>query len=91
MAVNVPNPGAYLANLGNHLVALREAIQDLVQDGTYLNAMGGTAFLEAAPFSLDAQDAQLIVGTIGSVTADNATVEAIETFLLSAVTITGGN
>lgn len=91
MAVNVPNPGTYQAQLGQHLVNLRNAINDLVQDGVYLNAMGGAAFLEAAPFNLSATDAQLIISTIGSVTPANTTVQAINNFLASSVALTGGN
>lgn len=91
MAVNVPNPGNYQQQLGNHIVALREAISDLTQDGVYLNAMGGAAFLEAAPFNMSATDATNIVNIIGAVTPQNATVQAINAFLTGAVTITGGN
>lgn len=90
MSVNVPNPGSYIAQLGQHLVNLREAINDLTQDGVYLNAMGGAAFLEAAPFSLSAADAASVAAIIGGVTPANTTVEAINTYLASAVTLTGG-
>jgi hypothetical protein len=91
MAVNVPNPGSYFLQLGIHLVALREAINDLTQDGTYLNAMGGVPFLEAAPFSLSPADATNVVNIIGAVTAQNATVVAINNYLASAITLTGGS
>lgn len=90
MPVNVPNPGSYFAQLGQHLVNLREAINDLVQDGTYLNAMGGAAFLEAAPFNLSTADATTVANIIGAVTSTNATVVAIDNYLNSAVTLTGG-
>ena len=90
MAVNTPNPGSYIGQLGNHLVALREAINDLVQDATYLNAMGGATFLEAAPFSMNATDAQFVATTIGAVTPTNPTVVAINNYLASAVTLTAG-
>lgn len=91
MAVNVPNPGAYLGQLGTHLVALRDAINNLVQDATYVNAMGGAAFFEAAPFNLSATDAQFVASTIGAVTATNPTVVAINNYLASAVTLTAGS
>lgn len=91
MAVNVPNPGSYLSQLGQHVVDLQSAIDNLVADGTYLNAMGGAAFLEAAPFNLSAGDAALIESTIGAVTATNSVVEQINAFITSAVTLTGGN
>lgn len=91
MAVNVPNPGTYFSTVGQHLVALREALNDLVQDGEYLNAMGGATFLEAAPFSLSTTDATNFATIIGAVTSTNTTVEAIQSFLTSAITLTGGN
>jgi hypothetical protein len=91
MAVNVPNAGSYLAQLGQHVVDLREAIDNLIQDGTYLNAMGGAAFLEAAPMSIDATDAQFIATNIGAITPTNATVEAILAFITTVTPLTGGN
>lgn len=91
MAVNVPNPGTYFSQIGQHLVALREAINDLTQDGTYLNAMGGATFLEGAPFNLSAADATNVANIIGVVTPTNATVTAINNYLTSAVSLTGGN
>lgn len=93
MAVNVPNPGIYQQQLGNHIIALREAINDLVQDGTYLNQMGGAAFLTAASpngMGIASADATAIVNTIGAVTATNTTVVAINTFINSAVFLTAG-
>ena len=91
MPVNLPNPGNYYAQLGQHLVDLQKAIDNLVKDATYLNSMGGAAFLEAAPFSLDSNDATFIANSIGAVTANNATVVAINNFLASTVQLTGGN
>ena len=90
MAVNLPNPGNYQQQLGAHLIALREAINDLVQDGVYLNAMGGAAFLEAAPFNMSTADATNIANIIGAVTPTNAVVVSINNYLTSAVTLTGG-
>lgn len=91
MPVNLPNPGNYYAQLGQHLVDLQKAIDNLVKDATYLNSMGGAAFLEAAPFSLDSNDATFIANSIGAVTANNATVVSINNFLASTVQLTGGN
>lgn len=91
MAVNVPNPGSYFQQLGTDLVNLRNALDALVRDATYLNAMGGAAFLEAAPFNLSATDAAAVANTIGAVTSTNTTVEAIQSFLASAVPLTGGS
>lgn len=91
MSVNVPNPGTYFQTVGTHLVALREAMNDLTQDGKYLNAMGGATFLEGAPFNLSAADATAFANTIGAVTPSNATVTAVYNFLDSAISLTGGN
>lgn len=91
MPVNLPNPGTYYAQLGQHLVDLQSAINNLVQDANYINAMGGAAFFEAAPFSLDTNDATFIANSIGAVTATNSTVEAINSFLASTIQLTGGN
>jgi hypothetical protein len=90
LAVNVPNPGIYMSQLGQHLVNLRNALNDLVQDAEYLQAMGGTAFLEAAPFNLTPADATLIMNTVGQATSTNAVVLSIDQFLASAITLTGG-
>jgi hypothetical protein len=90
VTTNIPNPGGYISQLGNDLVALRVALDNLLRDGAYLNAVGGTAFLQAAPFNMSATDAQAWVNTIGAVTPANATVQAIQAFLTSAVPLTGG-
>lgn len=90
MATNLPNPGNYISNLGADIVALRNALNNLLKDGAYLNAMGGAPFLEAAPFSLSTADAVAIANVITAVTPTNPTVQAIETFLASAITLTGG-
>lgn len=90
MSVNVPNPGTYFIQIGQDIVNLRNAIDALVKDGAYLTAMGGASFLEAAPFSLSTADATAIANVITAVTPTNPTVEAIEAFLASAVTLTGG-
>lgn len=90
MAVNVPQAPAYLAQLGAHIVALRSAINNLVQDATYLNAMGGAAFLQAAPLSIPQADAAFIAGLIGAVTPANSTVQDINAFITTAVSLTGG-
>ena len=90
MAINVPNPGIYFSTLGAHAVAFREALQDLLNDAAYLQAMGGATFLEAAPFSLSAADAAVVVNTIGAVIPTNPTVEAIQAFLASTEPLWGG-
>jgi hypothetical protein len=76
--------------LGNDLVALRVAIDNLVRDANYVNAMGGAAFFEAAPFNLPTADATALAGAIGAVTSTNPTVTAINTFLNANVALTGG-
>lgn len=90
LAVNVPNPGNYFAVLGQHLVDLRNAINNLVNDGEYLNSMGGAAFLEAAPFNLSPADAQFIANNIGAVVSTNNIVISIDQFLATTLPLTGG-
>jgi hypothetical protein len=90
MAVNLPNPALYLSMLGQDCKALRVALQDLINDAAYLNAIGGAATLEAAPFSLSAADATAIMNTIGTVTPANATVQAIQAFIASTEFVWGG-
>lgn len=90
MPVNVPNSLAYYMQLGNHIVALREALADVVQDATYLNDMGGSAFLQAQ-FQTDQPTADNIAAVIGAATATNATVQAVEAFITAATFVTGGN
>lgn len=90
MTTNVPNPGLYISQLGNDLVALRVALDNLLRDSAYLNAVGGATFLQAAPFNMSATDAAAWVATIGAVTPANTTVQAIQAFLNSAVPLTGG-
>lgn len=90
MAVNTPNPGLYFANLGTHAVALREALQNLLNDAAYLQAMGGAAFLQAAPFSLAPADAAAIVATIGAVTPSNSVVQQIQAFIANTEFLWGG-
>lgn len=90
MSVNVPNPGSYMQQIGQDIVNLRRAIDALLIDGAYLNTMGGAAFLEAAPFSMSTADATAIATAIGAITPTNPTVESIQAFLASTVSLTGG-
>lgn len=89
-AVNLPNPGTYAQQLGGHVVAFREALQNLLNDAAYLNSQGGTAFLTAPPYSFNASDAALIMATVGAVTPTNTTVEAIQAFLAQTEPLWGG-
>lgn len=91
MAVNTPNPGVYFTNLGAHVVNFRDALQALLNDAAYLNAMGGATFLEAAPFSLSSADAATVMNTVGQVTPANSTVQAIQSFLASTEPLWGGS
>jgi hypothetical protein len=89
-SINLPNPGSYQQQLGGHVVAFREALQDLINDAAYLNSQGGTAFLTAPPYSFSASDATLIMSTIGAVNATNTTVEALQAFLAQTEPLWGG-
>jgi len=90
MAVNVPNPTTYLANLGSHVVAMRTAINDLLEDAQYLNTMGGATFLQGEPFNLNGTDATQIATVIGAVVPSNGTVQDIQAFIANATFLTGG-
>lgn len=90
MAINVPNPGSYLGQLGNHCTAFRDALNNLVNDAEYLASMGGVAFLTATPFSLSTGDAEVIMNTVGAVTPDNSTVEALQAFIATTEPLWGG-
>jgi hypothetical protein len=90
MAVNTPNPGVYLSKLGADVVALRDALQTLINDAAYLNSVGGASFLQAPPFNLSAADAQLVVSTVGAVTPANSVVQSIQAFLVNTEPLWGG-
>lgn len=90
MSVNLPNPGSYLLQLGSDLVALRNALNDLIRDASYVNAMGGATLFENPPFNMAAADATNLANTIGAVTPANPTVQAIQNFLNGAIPLTGG-
>lgn len=91
MTVNPPNPGSYFTNIGQHIVNLRQALNDLLIDAAYLNSVGGVAFLEAAPFSLSSTDATNFSNVISLVVPSNPTVQAIEGFISNATQYTAGN
>lgn len=89
MAVNVPEPTSYLTNLGQVITTLRNAFsgnEGIVNANEYLSAMGGAAFLQAAPFSLTAQDAAAVVAAVGNL----ANQPALVTALNNSQTIWGG-
>lgn len=90
MAINVPNPGAFESMLGQHVTQFRDALQALINDAAYLTSMGGAAFLEAAPFSMTAQDAQVVMNTIGTVTPSNPTVATLQAFIGTTEPLWGG-
>ena len=69
MAVNPPNPGAFYASITAAVTGLRDVFQTLVNLNAYVTAMGGTAFLEAAPYTLASGDAAALVATLGNLAA----------------------
>jgi hypothetical protein len=89
MAVNVPNPGIYQSQLGQHCVNLRDALQQLLNDAAYLNSMGGQSFL-TGPMAMASADATAIVGVIGAVTPSNATVQSLQGWLATTEFLWGG-
>lgn len=69
MAVNVPNPGSYLSQIGQNFVNVRDNLQALVTANNYVAAMGGTAFLEAAPpngLGMSPADAPAFIAALGN-------------------------
>jgi hypothetical protein len=90
MAINTPAPtAAYVANLGQHAVDFRDALQRLLTDATYLNEQGGATFLQS--LGLDSGDASTIASTIGAITPDNEVVQQVQAFITSTVFLWGGN
>jgi hypothetical protein len=72
MAVNVPNPGIYLTQLGAELTALRDAFDKLVNSNAYIASMGGSTFLQAAVpngLGMSSGDAAALIATLGNHTA----------------------
>ncbi len=90
MAVNVPNSGTYQQQLGQHVTTFRDALQQLLNDAAYLNSMGGSAFLTAAPFSLSQTDADKIMSTVGAVTPAATVVQQLTAWLNSTQALWGG-
>jgi hypothetical protein len=94
MAANVPNPGNYQQQLGQHCVDARKAMQQLLTDCVYVNAMGGAAFLtgdiSAGGMGISAPDAAIIMATIGSLTPDSADVQQIQALIAGTATLWGG-
>ena len=69
MAVNVPNPGVYLTQLGAELTALRDAFDKLTDSNAYIASMGGSTFLTAAfpnGLGLSSGDASALIATLGN-------------------------
>ena len=74
MAVNVPSQGTYLQTLGSHITNLRDAYQIVLNDNSYLTAMGGAMFLETAPpggFGMDSADSSAVVAALGNLAGSN--------------------
>lgn len=88
MAVNVPVASVYLSMLSQHITALRNAYQQVLYDNSYITAMGGATFLEAAAPNGLAQasgDASAIVAGLGNIAASN-----LGTALTNSETLWGG-
>lgn len=65
MAVNVPNPGNFLLDIGAKLTALRDDFTKLVEKNDYIASMGGATFL-TGQMGLTAPDAAALVATLGN-------------------------
>lgn len=90
MAVNVPNPGLYVQQLGSHATAFRDSLQALLNDAAYLNAQGGASFLQNS-LGMAPADATAVVTVIGAVIPSNTTVQAVQAFIASTEFLWGGN
>lgn len=75
--LNTPNPGSYEQQLGAQFVAFRNAYQAIVNQNAYVASIGGSATLQAAPFSFSAQDANALVAALGNITNLAGIVAAI--------------
>lgn len=95
MAANLPNPGLYQQKLGQHCVNARLAMQQLMADCVYINAMGGLAFLtgdyaSGAGLGIDGPSAEVIMATIGALTPASANVQQIQALIEGTATLWGG-
>jgi hypothetical protein len=90
MPINIPNPGLFEQQLGQHCVDFRKALDNLLHDAAYLSSVGGASFLTGAPFNKGADDAALIMNTVGAVTADNPVVQTLQAFIASTEALWGG-
>jgi hypothetical protein len=72
MAVNVPNPGQYLAQVGTLLTDIRDRMQQVQDQNGYIASMGGAAFLTTAypeGLGMTTGDAQMMIAVLGNHTA----------------------
>lgn len=72
MATNVPNPGSYLASIGNLFTDIRDNMRAVQDQANYIASMGGTAFLEAAypnGLGMSATDAAALIASLGNMSA----------------------
>jgi hypothetical protein len=90
MPINVPNSGAYQQQLGQHVTQFRDALQQLLNDAAYLQSMGGSAFLQAAPFNMSQVDADKIMATVGAVTPQNSVVSSLQAWIATTQPLWGG-
>ena len=65
MAVNTPNPGIFLQQIGTDLVTLRDAFAALKNRNDYIASMGGATFLTSL-MGLTAPDANALVAALGN-------------------------
>jgi hypothetical protein len=67
MAVNVPNPGAYLGQIATYLTGVRDSLGGLEQQRDYITAMGGVTFLTVAypdGLGMSVADADALIATL---------------------------
>jgi hypothetical protein len=69
MAVNVPNPGNYLSDIGTLLTGIRDRMNQVQQQNEYIASMGGETFLTTAypdGLGMTAPDATALIATLGN-------------------------
>jgi hypothetical protein len=72
MPVNVPNPGNYLASIGDLFTQIRDRMQDVIDQNNYIGSMGGETFLTAAfpdGLGMTPDDAGALLAALGNHTA----------------------
>jgi hypothetical protein len=69
MAVNVPNPGSYLNQIAILFTGIRDQMQEVIDQNSYIGSMGGATFLtDAYPdgLGMTPADANALLAALGN-------------------------